>query len=93
MQSDNTTITQENGRSVPFVEAPSDVELQSTAPGQYRVIRRNGKVTSFDRDKIKIAVTKAFLAVEGGEAAASTALTGKIALLTLASVQRKTDER
>ena len=82
MQSDNTTITQENGRSVPFVEAPSDVELQSTAPGQYRVIRRNGKVTSFDRDKIKIAVTKAFLAVEGGEAAASTRVHDTVEKLT-----------
>ena len=50
----------------------STPEIQATAPGQYRVIRRNGKVTSYDRDKIKIAVTKAFLAVEGGEAAASS---------------------
>ena len=82
MQSDNTTIIQENGRSVPFVETPSDVELQSTAPGQYRVIRRNGKVTSFDRDKIKIAVTKAFLAVEGGEAAASTRVHDTVEKLT-----------
>ncbi|MDW3096186.1 MAG: ribonucleoside-diphosphate reductase subunit alpha [Gammaproteobacteria bacterium] len=72
MQSNNTTTSQENSHAAPFADAPSELELQSTAPGQYRVIRRNGKVTSFDRDKIKIAVTKAFLAVEGGEAAAST---------------------
>lgn len=72
MQSDNTTTSQENSSTVPFTDAPSELELQSTAPDHYRVIRRNGKVTSFDRDKIKIAVTKAFLAVEGGEAAAST---------------------
>ena len=72
MQSDNTITSQENSSAVPFTDAPSELELQSTAPGHYRVIRRNGKVTSFDRDKIKIAVTKAFLAVEGGEAAAST---------------------
>ncbi|WP_419651777.1 ribonucleoside-diphosphate reductase subunit alpha [Thiolapillus sp.] len=39
--------------------------------GELRVIRRNGKVTAFDADKITIAVTKAFLAVEGGNAAAS----------------------
>ncbi len=71
MQSNNTTTSQENGHAAPFIDAPSNVELQSTAPGQYRVIRRNGKVTSFDQSKIKIAVTKAFLAVEGGEAAAS----------------------
>lgn len=32
---------------------------------QYSVIRRNGKVTKFDDSKITIAITKAFLAVEG----------------------------
>ncbi len=36
------------------------------------VIRRNGLVTTFDANKIAIAVTKAFLAVEGGNAAASS---------------------
>ena len=71
MQTDNTTAIPENGHAAPIPKSPSEHELQATAPGQYRVIRRNGKVTSFDRDKIKIAVTKAFLAVEGGEAAAS----------------------
>jgi len=33
-------------------------------PGKYRVMRRNGKVTSFDLDKIVVAMTKAFLSVE-----------------------------
>ena len=47
-------------------------EVAATAPGEYKVIRRNGKVTAFDGDKIKVAMTKAFLAVEGGNAAAST---------------------
>ena len=37
-----------------------------------RVIRRNGKQTLFDRSKIVVALTKAFLAVEGGTAAASS---------------------
>lgn len=37
----------------------------------YQVIRRNGTVTPFDASKIAIALTKAFLAVEGGRAAAS----------------------
>ena len=37
----------------------------------YQVIRRNGKVTHFNDSKIKVALTKAFLAVEGGQAAAS----------------------
>ncbi len=81
MQSNNTTSSQENSPSAPLIDTPSELELQSTAPGQYRVIRRNGKVTSFDRDKIKIAVTKAFLAVEGGEAAASTRVHDLVAQL------------
>lgn len=71
MQTDNTTTSTDNGQAIPLPNPPSEHEIQATAPGQYRVIRRNGKVTSFNRDKIKIAVTKAFLAVEGGEAAAS----------------------
>ncbi len=50
----------------------NDPKVTITSPDRYRVIRRNGKVTGFDREKIKVAVTKAFLAVEGGHAAASS---------------------
>jgi ribonucleoside-diphosphate reductase alpha chain len=46
--------------------------FSSTAPGQLRVIKRNGTVVPFDAGKIAIAMTKAFLAVEGGTAAASS---------------------
>jgi ribonucleoside-diphosphate reductase alpha chain len=53
-------------------EAPSTgAELRANAPGEMRVIRRNGKVTGFDASKIGVAITKAFLAVEGSAAAAS----------------------
>ncbi|MEX2961500.1 ribonucleoside-diphosphate reductase subunit alpha [Microbulbifer sp. TYP-18] len=45
--------------------------LAATAPGQIRVIKRNGTVVPYDDSKISLAVTKAFLAVEGGTAAAS----------------------
>ncbi|MCO6386492.1 ribonucleoside-diphosphate reductase subunit alpha [Aliihoeflea sp. 40Bstr573] len=37
----------------------------------YRVIRRNGALTPFDPQKIAVALTKAFLAVEGAGAAGS----------------------
>jgi len=37
----------------------------------YQVIRRNGQLTGFDASKIQVAVTKAFLAVEGANAADS----------------------
>ncbi|HEY8336764.1 MAG TPA: ribonucleoside-diphosphate reductase subunit alpha [Tardiphaga sp.] len=42
----------------------------SSAP-PFQVIRRNGMVSPFDAGKISIAMTKAFLAVEGHSAAAS----------------------
>ncbi len=57
----------------------------ATAPGTLKAIKRNGKISIFNPDKIKVALTKAFLAVEGQQAAASTRihqiveqLTGKI---------------
>ena len=48
--------------------APS---LTATAPGQLKVIKRNGTVVPYTDDKLAVAMTKAFLAVEGGTAAAS----------------------
>ena len=38
---------------------------------QYHIIRRNGAVVNFEPSKIGIAMTKAFLAVNGGQGAAS----------------------
>lgn len=57
---------------MPPASITASAELALTTPGQLRVIRRNGKVTPFDASKIAVAMTKAFLAVEGGSAAAST---------------------
>jgi ribonucleoside-diphosphate reductase alpha chain len=56
--------------------------IAATAPGQLRVIKRNGKVVPYDNDKIAIAMTKAFLAVEGGTAAASSRVHELVATLT-----------
>ncbi|KAA0971690.1 ribonucleoside-diphosphate reductase subunit alpha [Aureimonas fodinaquatilis] len=47
-----------------------------------RVLRRNGSVSQFDATKISIAMTKAFLAVEGRPAAASTRVHDIVAQLT-----------
>ena len=47
-------------------EHKSEEEKPAIAPGQMRVIKRNGSVVSYDAEKIAIAITKAFLAVEGG---------------------------
>jgi ribonucleoside-diphosphate reductase alpha chain len=60
----------------------SSGRLQATAPGQLRVIKRNGTVTSFEDSKISVAITKAFLAVEGGTAAASSRIHETVAKLT-----------
>ena len=60
----------------------SDVLRQDTSlppiPGKYRVMRRNGKVTSYDLSKIIVAMTKAFLSVEGSSAAASTRIHNEV---------------
>jgi ribonucleoside-diphosphate reductase alpha chain len=68
--------------------APSSVtytphfDIAQTAPGAYKVIRRNGTVTPFDANKISVAMTKAFLAVEGDTAASSSSIPEKVTLLT-----------
>ncbi len=75
MEPEKSTVVRGPARSFwspDSAAAATQTELAATAPGEYKVIRRNGKVTVFDGDKIKIAMTKAFLAVEGGNAAAST---------------------
>jgi ribonucleoside-diphosphate reductase alpha chain len=69
---------------------------QSPEPG-YQVIRRNGAVTPFDAGKISIALTKAFLAVEGQSAAASRRIHEAVAGLTdqvvAALIRRASDGR
>ncbi|WP_250458387.1 ribonucleoside-diphosphate reductase subunit alpha [Microbulbifer litoralis] len=68
----------ERSQSVPAEKTGSTKDqaggttLAATAPGQIRVIKRNGTVVPYDDSKISVAVTKAFLAVEGGTAAASS---------------------
>jgi len=67
----------------PEISAIDSTSIAATAPGQFRVIRRNGKVTAFDVEKISIAMTKAFLAVEGGNAAASNRIHEIVKNLTM----------
>nr|WP_238529915.1 ribonucleoside-diphosphate reductase subunit alpha [Nitrosospira multiformis] len=49
---------------------------------QYKIIRRNGSVAGFEPNKISIAMTKAFLAVEGSQGAASARVREVVARLT-----------
>ena len=46
----------------------------ATSFADFKVIRRNGAVVLFEPSKISIAMTKAFLAVRGGQGAASAAI-------------------
>ena len=57
------------------------ISVTSTAPGQLRVIKRNGAVVAYSESKISVAITKAYLAVEGGNAAASTRIHESVAQL------------
>ncbi|MBX9675696.1 MAG: ribonucleoside-diphosphate reductase subunit alpha [Methylotenera sp.] len=47
-----------------------------------QVIRRNGAAVAFNLDKISIAITKAFLAVEGNQSVASARVRDQVAILS-----------
>ena len=74
--------TRENPQAAAPQAAESAQDLAATAPGQLRVIKRNGTVVPYTDDKITVAITKAFLAVEGGTAAASSRIHETVARLT-----------
>ncbi len=76
---ETTTTRAHRSQSIPSVQPSSNLrpvnesEKALTARcAQYSVIRRNGKRTTFDQTKISVALTKAFIAVEGGSAVASS---------------------
>ncbi|MEO1905010.1 MAG: ATP cone domain-containing protein, partial [Methylococcales bacterium] len=77
-----TTPTEATGTTpTPELLTPT-AEFTAMAPGEIHVIRRNGKVTAFDADKISVAITKSFLAVEGRHAAASDRIHENVAHLS-----------
>jgi len=71
--------------------ASSAMALSSTQSsvglGDYKVIRRNGAVVGFEPVKITLAMTKAFLAVNGGHGAASARVRELVEQLTAAVVK------
>jgi ribonucleoside-diphosphate reductase alpha chain len=71
------TPTLASGTSLPQDSAG----LQSPF-SQYKVIRRNGAVVSFEPGKISVAVTKAFLAINGGQGAASARVRELVVTMT-----------
>ena len=86
-------------QTVMSTQIPQDVpalhvaEMSNTAPGQFKVIRRNGKVTVFDNSKIHVAMSKAFIAIEGSAAAASPRVRETITDLTSQVVEGLTRSR
>ncbi|MBS0370175.1 MAG: ribonucleoside-diphosphate reductase subunit alpha [Proteobacteria bacterium] len=62
--------------------SPSHAGSHETAVAALQVIRRNGAVVAFNADKIAVAMTKAFLAVEGNASAASSRVREIVGRLT-----------
>jgi ribonucleoside-diphosphate reductase alpha chain len=62
--------------------ASTTLSSAATSLADFRVIRRNGAVVGFEPSKISIAVTKAFLAVNGGQGAASARVRELVEQLT-----------
>ena len=65
---------------------PGEVSSAHSGQGrrysEYKIIRRNGSVVPFEPNKISIAMTKAFIAVNGGQGVASAKVREVVARLT-----------
>ncbi|SFC49735.1 ribonucleoside-diphosphate reductase class II [Marinospirillum celere] len=60
----------------------ADKDLQTTAPGKLRVIKRNGELAAFNASKISVAMRKAYIAVEGEGADTSSRMRDLVEKLT-----------
>ncbi|OJX06798.1 MAG: ribonucleoside-diphosphate reductase subunit alpha [Burkholderiales bacterium 70-64] len=83
------TWVADSAQSIPLNPLPP-AAMPDAAPAaayaDYKVIRRNGAVVGFEPAKISIAMTKAFLAVNGGQGAASARVRELVAQLTQAVI-------
>jgi ribonucleoside-diphosphate reductase alpha chain len=70
----------------PMMQAP-ETSTPAADYLDYRIIRRNGAVVGFEPGKIAVAMTKAFIAVSGGQAAASARIRELVEQLTSGVVQ------
>ena len=80
-----TTASVPRPLAVPPAESSSSPARDNASDNQwcdYHVIRRNGSVVGFEPAKIAIAMTKAFLAVNGGQGAASARVRELVETLT-----------
>jgi ribonucleoside-diphosphate reductase alpha chain len=84
-------LTADKVSNRPLSVTPDQIEIDDThassvAHADYKIIRRNGAVVAFEPAKISIAMTKAFLAVNGGQGAASARVREQVSTLTSAVV-------
>src|SRR3954471_5516355 len=78
---DNATANASLGAALP------DAAAAARSPySDFKVIRRNGAVVGFEPAKISVAMTKAFLAVNGSQGAASARIRELVSGLTEAAV-------
>jgi ribonucleoside-diphosphate reductase alpha chain len=68
--------------SIPSREDTSSTPVSLSKSDQFKVVRRNGSVVPFEPTKITIAMTKAFIAVNGGQGAASARVRELVEQLT-----------
>ncbi|BBE51894.1 Ribonucleoside-diphosphate reductase 1 subunit alpha [Ferriphaselus amnicola] len=66
----------------PFQHGTESSEASASVFDLYKVVRRNGSVVPFEPSKIAIAVTKAFIAVNGSQAAGSARVREMVEQLT-----------
>ncbi len=71
-----------NPESVAKFAVEDASEATQSRYSEYKIIRRNGAVVGFEPSKISIALTKAFIAVNGGQGAASARVREVVATLT-----------
>jgi ribonucleoside-diphosphate reductase alpha chain len=76
---DVTTSSSLSGAGMP---ESADRPASDSPLSQLRIIRRNGAVVGFEPAKISVAMTKAFIAVNGGQGAASARIRELVAALT-----------
>src|SRR5689334_22146753 len=77
-------IAQENAATATSVGAalPESSTAGRSPYSEYKLIRRNGAVVAFEPAKISVAMTKAFLAVNGSQGAASARIREVVSGLT-----------
>jgi ribonucleoside-diphosphate reductase alpha chain len=69
-----------------MTKTSSNTDSAESRYSDYKIIRRNGSIAPFAPDKIAIALTKAFIAVNGGTEAASARMRDQVRELTQAVV-------